>query len=411
MIKRIKKIVGTEERKRLLSNFFSLSILQGADYILPLLTMPYLFRVLGAEKFGLVAFSTSTLFFFNILVEYGFNLSATRDISKNIGSKQKIQEIFATVLTAKLFLLLVSFFLLSLLIVIFDKFNNDWQLFYLSFLLVIGNALLPTWFFQGIEEMKYISYFSLGARLFFTLGIFIFISSPDDYLLQPLMNGGGMILIGIFSIHFVKKKYDIKFSFQSFNKIRRVLKDGLNIFITEFIPNLYSNFSNILLGFFATMEIVGYYSLATKVIDVFNRLIYIVRNITFPYLNKNNKNFKKVAKVTILGGAILSFFAYSTTYYLVPFIFGTKAYNSLVYIYILALSPFFMAILQTYGVNKLLVEKQDSLYKKIIITGSLFGFLLSTTLVPFFSAIGASITLISTRGVLAGLVYFKTKYK
>ncbi|GFD73512.1 teichoic acid transporter [Tenacibaculum sp. KUL113] len=411
MIKRIKNIVGTEERKRLLSNFFSLSILQGADYILPLLTMPYLFRVLGAEKFGLVAFSTSTLFFFNILVEYGFNLSATRDISKNIGSKQKIQEIFATVLTAKLFLLLVSFFLLSLLIVIFDKFNNDWQLFYLSFLLVIGNALLPTWFFQGIEEMKYISYFSLGARLFFTLGIFIFISSPDDYLLQPLMNGGGMILIGIFSIHFVKKKYDIKFSFQSFNKIRRVLKDGLNIFITEFIPNLYSNFSNILLGFFATMEIVGYYSLATKVIDVFNRLIYIVRNITFPYLNKNNKNFKKVAKVTILGGAVLSFFAYSTTYYLVPFIFGTKAYNSLVYIYILAFSPFFMAILQTYGVNKLLVEKQDSLYKKIIITGSLFGFLLSTTLVPFFSAIGASITLISTRGVLAGLVYFKTKYK
>ncbi|RKF02816.1 PST family polysaccharide transporter [Tenacibaculum lutimaris] len=411
MIKRIKNIVGTEERKRLLSNFFSLSILQGADYILPLLTMPYLFRVLGAEKFGLVAFSTSTLFFFNILVEYGFNLSATRDISKNIGSKQKIQEIFATVLTAKLFLLLVSFFLLSLLIVIFDKFNNDWQLFYLSFLLVIGNALLPTWFFQGIEEMKYISYFSLGARLFFTLGIFIFISSPDDYLLQPLMNGGGMILIGIFSIHFVKKKYDIKFSFQSFNKIRRVLKDGLNIFITEFIPNLYSNFSNILLGFFATMEIVGYYSLATKVIDVFNRLIYIVRNITFPYLNKNNRNFKKVAKVTILGGAVLSFFAYSTTYYLVPFIFGTKAYNSLVYIYILAFSPFFMAILQTYGVNKLLVEKQDSLYKKIIITGSLFGFLLSTTLVPFFSAIGASITLISTRGVLAGLVYFKTKYK
>ncbi|NVK09205.1 MAG: oligosaccharide flippase family protein [Tenacibaculum sp.] len=411
MIKRIKNIVGTEERKRLLSNFFSLSILQGADYILPLLTMPYLFRVLGAEKFGLVAFSTSTLFFFNILVEYGFNLSATRDISKNIGSKQKIQEIFATVLTAKLLLLLVSFFLLSLLIVIFDKFNNDWQLFYLSFLLVIGNALLPTWFFQGIEEMKYISYFSLGARLFFTLGIFIFISSPDDYLLQPLMNGGGMILIGIFSIHFVKKKYDIKFSFQSFNKIRRVLKDGLNIFITEFIPNLYSNFSNILLGFFATMEIVGYYSLATKVIDVFNRLIYIVRNITFPYLNKNNKNFKKVAKVTISGGAILSFFAYSTTYYLIPFVFGDKAYNSLVYIYILALSPLFLSIVQTYGVNKLLVQKQDSIYKRIIITGSLFGFLLGSILVPFFSAIGASITLLSTRGVLAGLAYFKTKHK
>ena len=95
MLKKLKNIANTEDKKRLLSNFFSLSILQAFTYILPLLTLPYLVRVLGADKFGLVMFAQAFIMFFNLVVEYGFVLSATRDISIHRDDKAKITEIFS----------------------------------------------------------------------------------------------------------------------------------------------------------------------------------------------------------------------------------------------------------------------------------------------------------------------------
>ena len=156
LINKLKNIANTEDKKRLLSNFFSLSILQTFTYILPLLTLPYLVRVLGPEKFGLVVFAQAFIIFFNILVDYGFNLSATREISVNRENKEKLTEIFSSVMSIKFILIGISFTILSIIIFSFEKFSNNIDLYYLTFLWVIGQALFPIWYFQGLEKMKYI---------------------------------------------------------------------------------------------------------------------------------------------------------------------------------------------------------------------------------------------------------------
>ena len=192
MISNFNNLINKKDKKILLSNFFSLTLLQVFTYLLPLITLPYLVRVLGTEKFGLVMFAQAFILFFSILVDYGFNLSATREISLHRDYKKKLTEIFSSVMTIKFILLAISFVALSIILVLFKKFSNDVDLYYLTFLWIIGHAIFPIWYFQGLEKMKYITIINIISRLIFTIAIFIFIKHESNYILVPIINASAM---------------------------------------------------------------------------------------------------------------------------------------------------------------------------------------------------------------------------
>jgi len=299
MFKKLNKIVSSEDKKRLLANFFSLSILQLFTYILPLITLPYLVRVLGTEKFGLVMFAQAFIVFFNILVDFGFNLSATREISIHRDNKIKITEVFSAVMTIKVILIIVSFIFLSFIIFTFDRFSNNKELYYFTFLSVIGQALFPIWYFQGIEKMRYITIVNIASKVIFTLLVFIVIQKQSDYMYVPLINGIGFIIGAIASLWIVYKTFNQSFIFCTKNILKHYFYESAEFFWSRVSLTLYTSVNAFILGIFTNNTMVGYYTIAEKLYQAMQQIYQPIVQVLYPYVAKY-KNIRLYKKVFIL---------------------------------------------------------------------------------------------------------------
>ena len=314
MINKIKNIANTEDKKRLASNFFSLSVLQIFSYILPLLTLPYLVRVLGVETFGLVSFATAFIAFFNIIVDYGFNLSATREISVHRENKDKITEIYSSVLAIKFILIFVSLIILSFIVFTFEKFSSHSMLYFITFISVIGQALFPIWYFQGMERMKYITIINISSKVVFTIAIFVFVQKENDYLIVPLLSGLGVLLGSLYALYIVKKDFNQSFVWQNIETMKFYFKDSSQFFLSRVSVSIYTSANAFVLGLFTNNTMVGYYSIAEKLYMAIQSLYGPITQALYPYVakEKNIKLFKKifysVVGLNILGVIFLYFF-------------------------------------------------------------------------------------------------------
>lgn len=383
MIAKLKSLTNTEDKKRLLSNFFSLSVLQAANYILPLITLPYLVKVLGIEKFGIIMFAQAFIMFFNVLVDYGFNLSATREVSIHRENKEKITEIFSSVMAIKIVLVAIVFIALSIIIFSFEKLSAYWELYYLTFLWVIGQALFPIWYFQGIEKMEYITIINITSKSLFTIAIFIFIQNESDYIYVPLLNGLGFIIAGFLSLYITSHRFNQSISFKLL-KFKKHLKNGFHIFLSMSSSTILSASPIIFIGFFIDYTIAGYYSAFEKIIFAIKNFFYIINQVYFPRLAKvytENKNryliiWKKLSLYTISISILLYIILYLISDIFIKYYFN-KIFLDYIYIFhILSFSIVFYTIINSLGLNGLLViGKHNQLSRSQIIPTIIFIFI------------------------------------
>ncbi len=286
----------TKDKKRLLSNFFSLSAIQGVNMILPLITLPYLVRVLGVENFGLVNFSLSIVMYFNIFVSFGFELSATRNISIHRNNVKKIRKIFAAVMTIKIILALLSFSILSILLVTIDSLKENVLLYYATFGIVVGNVIFPSWFFQGMERMQYITYINVTSRIAFTILIFVFVKESTDFIYVPILNSLGAIIGGFYSLWLVFKLFDMRLVAPSNKMILLQVKDSYHFFLSRIAGNGSRYYATTIIGIYFGNITVGYYAMVEKLYYAFMTLGSVVSQVLYPYMSRtrNVVFFKKI---------------------------------------------------------------------------------------------------------------------
>ena len=290
------------KQKLILENFLSLSVLQALNMFLPLLTFPYVVRVIGVDYFGVLNVVLSIIMLFNIFISFGFELSATKIISVNRNDIKKLSEIFFSTLYSKFLLLIVSALIFLLLFQNINYISENILLFYLTSGLLLGNLLFPTWFYQGIEQMKYITIVSVVVKVIATVIIFSFITEKNDYLLIPLINSIASIISGLVAVYFAIKKFKLIFFKPNFHQIKKQLKSSFHFFLSRIANHGSRHLAITLVGANFDSITTGYYTIADKLYTAIISLTGVVSQTIYPYMSaeKNLTLFKKIFKLVMI---------------------------------------------------------------------------------------------------------------
>jgi PST family polysaccharide transporter len=400
--------VISSERKTLLTNFFSLSLIQATNYILPLLVFPYLVKVLGIVNFGIVSFAQTFALYLAVITDYGFNLSATREVALQKNSITSLNIIYSEVMSTKIFLLVLSFLILAVLILLIPSFREESLVYITSFSIVIGQTLSPVWFFQGMEQMKYITFLNVLSKGLFTISVFVLVKHPEDYWLANLLQGIGGVVAGVLSQWFVIKNFNIKIQFVSFQMINKQLKESWHIFISNFA--IMACFSNniFILGLFADKLSVGYYSIAEKIILAIRQILVMFSQAIYPF----------ICRLTVQNHQEVRSFLYKTSFPMVVFmlILSSSLYlfsNQIIWLifqrdvpeiaFLLKFMSFipFIASVNVPANQVLLAYNFNKSYTRVMLSASILNLILNFLLTILLKAIGSAITITVTELYIA----------
>ena len=403
----------SNETARIGKNFFFLTLLQAANFLLPLLTLPYLVRVLGTDLFGLVMFAQTFALFFNVLVDFGFNLSATREVSIHRNDKKKISQLFSSVMAIKFFLILLSLFLITILLFIVPRFQMDWKIYYLSFGMVIGQALFPVWYFQGIERMKIISYINIFTKIIFTVLIFIVIKDASDYLLVPIINAIGFIIAGFIGL-FLALKNIIILKPKKIETIK-LFRESSQLFISNLSVTLYTITNTLILGLFTNNTMVGIYASMEKLVLAIKNLYTPFFQAIFPWVaSKNKTELIKIIKKLILPLFTIGFIAFITILVGAKTILNLIYNNELISEYsaifkILGSIAVFSALNMLLNTVFLTALKMYRERMKIMLITGITNVILAIILVYYYGIYGIAISVAFSEFLLLifGFLYFK----
>jgi polysaccharide transporter, PST family len=402
----------TPTRRKLIGNMFWLYTLQGLNYFIPLAVLPYLVRVLGVERYGLVAFAQSMAQGFIFLTDYGFNLSATKQIARVRHDNQELSRVFCAVMVIKFALLLIGIAILAIMTATIPRFHADSISFAIAFVAVLGSVLFPLWLFQGVERMGYISVVSGGAKLLAAVLLFFLVRRPSDYLLAIGIQSGGMLLAGIAGFWTALAHFNISFSWPGRQDLRQMLRDGWHLFISYAAGALYATNNVFLVGLIAGNIEAGYFSAAEKTVRGVQGLLTPMTQAIYPHVSVLAAESRQRAASFIrktLAWMGLSSFVPSTLLLLLAhpvalILFGAAAAGSVAPLRWIALLPFILTISSVLAIQTMIPFGLERPLSRIYVSTGLGSILPLFTAIHFFGATGAAATvLIVEAGVVVAI--------
>ncbi|MBB5463822.1 flippase [Paraburkholderia sp. Cpub6] len=401
-------------------NIVALTILQAANMLLPLATVPYLLRVLRPEHFGAYIFAQAIIGYLVLLTDYGFNWSSTAHVARVQNDRYAVSKIFWATQGAKALIAVVCLAMLLLAALFVARLRELLPVLLATYPVVIGTVLFPQWLFQGLEQMTLTTVSMLSARLLLLPLTFVLVHSPADTWIASLISSMSVVAAGLVASFLIVKDRMIVAMVPGKAEILETLRDGWHTFISTAAISLYTTTNSVVLGFIAGDAAVGFFGVADKIRNLAQAPLVPVANAVYPrvtalFSEDSAKAFALVRKMFYLAGSsmlLASVALWGGAELIVRIAMGSGYEPAVIVLKWMAPMPLLIGLSGVFGVQLMLPLGMKKKVSEILIVAGLFNLAILVPLVWFYGAQGAAMSALATEFlVTASMALYLIKCK
>ncbi|WP_229613289.1 oligosaccharide flippase family protein [Vibrio parahaemolyticus] len=382
--------------KEITKNFIGFGVIDLIGLVIPIVTMPLLTRALGATSYGIYLLILTVLYFGHTIIDYGTHYTSVRELSKNRNNFSVKNSLFVQTQSLRLFLATV-YILCCLGYAVF--YGSEEFLFYMSVAAIpylIGYALTPVWYYQGMSEMMLVTKVMLASKFANLLVILFFINNESDISNALMATSLPSLLSGIYLTYSCKKneKLSIKFSFGFLS----TLKSSFHVFIGLLAPNLYNSIPTIILGTSYPPEQFAKFAIASRLCSVVVTLQNVLAKAVYPVISRIKESQVSkliIANVFVSVPPIIFIFLFGE--YVLGVFLGKEFSSANEYLIILIVGVLFVGVANSYSQGYLLPKGLDKLYRNISLRVSLISGGLALVLITHYGLIGGALSITTAR--------------
>lgn len=381
---------------------------------LPLVTTPYISRVIGAEGVGIYSYTYSIANYFILFAMLGLNNYGNRSIASVRDNKIKLSETFFNIYGLQL-VTAVTMVILYLLYTIFFISDNS-EIAYIQLFFIISTMLDINWFFFGLEQFKLTVVRNTIIKILTVVSIFIFVKDSNDLWIYTVIMALGTLLSQMMLWPFMKR-YIIWIK-PTFKGIRSHLKPNLMLFIPVLAISIYKIMDKIMLGVLTSTIQVGYYENSEKIICIPTSIIAALGVVMLPRMTNlivsgDSESFKKYIEISlkfvmlIAIGSTVGLIAISPNF--IPLFLGDEFTNCIMVVSLLSVTVLFISWANVIRTQYLIPRKKDSIYIKSTLLGAGVNVIANLIFIPRYGAVGAAIGTIFAEASVALYQTFKVR--
>lgn len=406
--------------KRFAINVASLFSVHAANMLLPLLTVPYVVRIIGPERLGMLNFSMAYVAYFTLLINYGFDTAAVRSIAADRTNKALINKVFSEVVVGKALLWVLSTIIFSIVSFSVPEFREHLVLHVCTYLSCVGVVLFPVWLFQAMEDLGRVAVFNLIVKILFTLTVFVVIRQANDYVYQNLSLSMAQVLVSVVAFRVAIRRFKIVFSWPALSSLAERFRDNRILFFTSVVATIYAGSNIFLLGLFSTPYSVGIFSAGTRIVGIVQAFVSLALNQAFFPIVANAfgqgreqglRIVKTIFFPVTLFMMLISVSIWIVAPYFIQLFYGAKFEEAILVLRVVALLPITLGLNNLMGVHTMLSLKMDKPFFRITAIGSVISLSLNALLIQKYSHVGVAYSWVITEACVTLGFYLYLRHK
>ena len=401
-------------RKSLKINFVMNFILTASSIVFPLITFPYVSRILGPNGTGSVAMATSFVSYFTMIAMLGVPTYGIRACAKVRGNRDELSRVVQELLIINLVMSFIAYLCLVFVVFLVPKFREEDVLYLICSAAILFNVIGVNWLYQGLEQYSYITFVSLLFKLLGLVLMFLFVRSSNDYSIYGAITVIGGYGSGI--LNFIKLKKIIKLHPVGNYNFKRHIKPIFTFFAMSVATTVYTNLDVVMLGVMKTSVDVGYYNAAVKMKTLLVTLVTSLGTVLLPRLSYYYSN-QLIDQFRVLVSKAFSFvfifavpccvFVMACAKEIILFLAGAGFEGAVIPMIIITPTILFIGLSNITGIQVLVPTGREKLVLYSVIVGAIVDIIINAFLIPFFGASGAAFgTLIAELLVLIVQIYY-----